>query len=238
MSALFSGSALRGVWLIAVLVATTPFSVYAAAQTDRGKAAAAVCVACHQADGNGLTLPGGTPWPRLAGLDPVYLANQLRAFKTGERNSPEMQPFANMLSDEQIEDVAVYYSSLSANAPEKTDVLDQALLDAGQKLAISGDWDRYIVPCISCHGPGNQGVGHQFPDIAGQHAGYIADQLVAWREGQRRGDPMGLMQAIAERMNDNDIAAVSAWLSTQPPAMQRADGPNVDAFDVEKGVQQ
>lgn len=64
-------------------------------------------------------------------------------------------------------------------------------------------------------------MGSTFPDISGQHAGYIANQLFAWREAKRQGDPLGLMQAIAERMNDEDITAVSAWLSTQPPASQQ-----------------
>lgn len=213
--------------LLALLCVATPVSSYSSTQIERGKAAAMVCVACHQADGNGLELAGATPWPRLAGLDAVYLANQLRAFKSGERSNAEMLPFAQMLDDTQIEDVAVYYSSLEARKPPASDAISQDVLDAGRKLALHGDWDRYIVPCMSCHGPGNQGVGPTFPDISGQHAGYIATQLVAWRDGDRQGDPLGLMQAIAERMTDDDITAVSAWLSTQPPAPVQTEGDDV-----------
>lgn len=237
MSAPFPRGTSGVLWLAAAVLAAVPLAAQADAQIERGKAAAAVCVACHQADGNGMTLPGGTPWPRLAGLHPDYLASQLHAFKNGDRNNAEMAPFASMLSDAQVEDVAVYYASLQARAPEATTEFDQDLLDAGQKLATYGDWDRHIVPCISCHGPGNQGVGPQFPDIAGQHQGYIANQLAAWRDGERRGDPLGLMQAIAERMDDDDIAAVSAWLSIQPPASGLTEGPRV-VMDMEEGAQQ
>lgn len=237
MSASFLISKYSRILMAALLCAAAPLAANSSTQIERGKAAAATCVACHQADGNGLALPGATAWPRLAGLDPVYLANQLRAFKSGDRNNIEMQPFANMLNDAQIDDVAVYYSSLPAKAPAASDAIPQEVLDAGRQLATSGDWDRYIVPCISCHGPGNQGIGHDFPDIAGQHAGYIASQLTAWRDGERQGDPLGLMAAIAERMNDDDITAVSAWLSTQPPADRLASGPVVSVRNVEEGAQ-
>lgn len=217
----------RGLVLIAAaLCVMVPLTGYSSTQTERGKASAMVCLACHQADGNGLESPGATSWPRLAGLDSVYLANQLRAFKSGDRSNAEMMPFANMLSDEQIDDVAVYYSSLPAKAPESPATASPDVLAAGEKLALHGDWDRYIVSCVSCHGPGNQGVGHVFPGIAGQHPGYIANQLSNWRDGKRSGDPLSLMKVIAERMSDADITAVSAWLSTQPPSGAQDDGSN------------
>lgn len=221
--------------MAAALCLTAPMTGQASTQIERGKAAAMVCLACHQADGNGLEAPGATSWPRLAGLNSAYLANQLRAFKTGERTSAEMVPFANMLSDEQIDDVAVYYSSLPAKAPEGAATASPEVLAAGKKLALHGDWDRYIVSCVSCHGPGNQGVGHVFPDIAGQHPGYIANQLSDWRDDKRSGDPLGLMKVIAKRMSDADITAVSAWLSTQPPSGAQADGTEAR---IENGVKQ
>ncbi|HLR77630.1 MAG TPA: c-type cytochrome [Burkholderiaceae bacterium] len=221
-----------------MLFALSPVQVHADADAAiaRGQAAAAVCVACHQADGNGME--SVSSWPRLAGLSPVYLANQLHAFKSGARTNAEMKPFADMLNDQQIADVAAYYASLPAKGPDADPDVDPAVLEAGRKLALHGDWDRYIVPCISCHGPGNQGVGHAFPDIAGQHAGYIASQLRAWRDGERQGDPLDLMKAIATRMTDADIDAVSAWLSTQPPADALSDGPTLAAGTQDDGAKQ
>lgn len=226
----------RGLALIAAgLISMAPLTAQSSTQAERGKAAAMVCVACHQADGNGLESAGASSWPRLAGLDAVYLASQMRAFKSGERTNAEMRPFAQMLNDEQIDDIAVYYSTLPAKAPEATVAVSDDVLAAGKKLALQGDWDRYIVSCVSCHGPGNQGVGSTFPDIAGQHPGYIANQLTDWREGKRSGDPLGLMKVIAERMTDADITAVSAWLGTQPPASGQAEGVNAST---ENGVKQ
>src|SRR5699024_2774484 len=116
-----------------------------------------------------------------------------------------------------------WYASLDAKAPSTLPGADDAVLEAGEKLALHGDWDRYIAACVSCHGPGNQGVGTTFPDIAGQHPDYIASQLHAWRNGDRTNDPLGVMHAVAERLDDTDITAVSAWLGRQPPASRSSD---------------
>src|SRR5699024_500415 len=78
----------------------------------RGKAASATCVACHQADGSGMNNEGAESWPRLTGLHPDYIVTQLKDFKEGRRTNASMQPFANMLDDDQLGDVAGYYSSL------------------------------------------------------------------------------------------------------------------------------
>ncbi len=185
---------------------------------ERGEAASATCVACHQANGGGMNIPGGESWPRLAGLNANYIAKQLHDFKAGDRQNATMVTFANMLDDQQIADVAAYYSQLPATPGQGGDNADEALLARGEQLAERGDWNAYIVSCKSCHGPGGQGVGETFPGIAGQHAGYISAQLNAWKSDTRSNDPQNLMGAIAKRMSEEDIQAVSAWYATQPAA--------------------
>ncbi|WP_372972652.1 c-type cytochrome [Marinobacter sp.] len=184
---------------------------------EKGKEAAGVCVACHQADGTGKNNPDGESWPQLAGLDAAYIAKQLNDYKSGQRENGTMKPFANMLSEQQIADVAAYYSELAPEQGQGGEDADEATLARGEMLAQRGDWSDYIVSCKSCHGPDNQGAGEVFPGIAGQHAGYIEAQLKAWQEGTRKNDPQDLMGTIARRMSDEDIRAVAAWLSTQPP---------------------
>lgn len=181
-----------------------------------GEQAAVTCVACHQADGSGMNIPTGESWPSLGGIDADYLFKQLVDIKAGTRNSPSMMPFANMLNEQQSKDVSAYYSQLPATQGGFDEAATEEELAHGEKLATVGDWDRYIVPCSSCHGPDNLGAGDAFPRLAGQHAGYIADQLKAWQAGTRDNDPQHLMLAIAERMNDEDIRAVSQWLARQP----------------------
>ena len=74
-----------------------------------GKAkATAVCAACHGANG----ISNNDLWPNLRGQKAQYMIKQLKAFKAGTRKDPMMSPQAAMLSDQDIENVAAYYSSL------------------------------------------------------------------------------------------------------------------------------
>lgn len=219
----FSRLSLKSVWTalgFSMIVATSAVAAELDVEAiERGRAASATCVACHQANGNGMNIPGGESWPRLAGLDRDYLVAQLHAFKEGTRVNASMLAFANMLNDEQIMDVASYYASLPVTQIENPDV-NEEILKHGQKLAVEGDWDRYIVSCNSCHGIGSQGNGATFPALAGQQPGYIAQQITAWKEGTRNNDPQHLMSVIAKRLNEKDVEAVSAWLASQPAVDQ------------------
>ena len=180
----------------------------------KGKEAAVVCQACHMENGGGKDNGDIESWPRLAGLPAAYLAKQMRDFRNGNRQAPSMAPFANMLTDEQIANVSAYYASLP---PPDSDITgaDAATLAHGEKLAMRGDWDRYLPPCMSCHGPGNRGAGDIFPPLAGQHAGYLRKQLQQWQQDQRQNDVNQLMTAIAKRLTPEDIEAVSLWLAAQ-----------------------
>lgn len=188
-----------------------------AGDASRGAEAAATCTACHQPDGSGKNNEEGEAWPRLAGLNAEYIAKQLHDYQSGARENATMKSFANMLSDQQILDVARHYSEMTPSPDQGPSDASEAVLQRGQILAERGDWSEYIVSCKSCHGPDNQGAGAVFPGIAGQHARYIEAQLKAWQAETRKNDPQDLMGSIARRLNDEDIRAVSAWLATQPP---------------------
>lgn len=189
----------------------------------RGEQAAAVCTACHQADGGGRHVEGGESWPRLAGLNAAYIAKQLHDFKSGDRTNPSMAPFAARLDEQQIADLAAYYSQMPLTPGQGGEKADEALLQRGESIALHGDWSTYLVSCKSCHGPDNQGVGEVFPGIAGQHAGYIESQLQAWKNKTRSNDPQDLMGTVARRMSDDDIRAVAAWLANQPPGVNQEE---------------
>ncbi|MCJ2377731.1 cytochrome c [Vibrio sp. ZSDZ34] len=76
-----------------------------------GKAKAAICAACHGADGNAV-IPG---YPHLKGQNEQYLISSLKAYKNKQRSgglAAVMQAQASMLSDEDIANVAAYYASL------------------------------------------------------------------------------------------------------------------------------
>lgn len=204
---------------LAIIMATGLSAAAVRAQSGdpvKGKEAAIVCQACHMEDGGGKDNGDIESWPRLAGLPAAYLHKQMLDFKNGSREAPSMMPFANLLDDAQLADVSAYYASLPAPTPSLP-AADAALMAHGEKLALRGDWDRYLPPCMSCHGPGNRGAGDIFPGIAGQHAGYLQKQLQLWQQDARRNDVNQLMSVIAKRLTAEDIAAVTLWLAHQQP---------------------
>jgi cytochrome c553 len=76
------------------------------APEGKAPAQAQVCVACHGADGVGIT----PMYPTLAGQHPDYLVRALTEYKKGGRKNPIMAPFASQLNEEQMRQLAEYYS--------------------------------------------------------------------------------------------------------------------------------
>lgn len=83
-------------------------AAYAGGDPQAGKAQAVNCIGCHGSDG----MSPNDIWPHLAGQNAAYLARQLRAYRSGKRSDPIMMTFARALTDQDIADLAAYYSSL------------------------------------------------------------------------------------------------------------------------------
>ena len=80
----------------------------ASAQSNSVPSIAAACAPCHGLDGTG----GDVEKPNLAGQKSIYLREQLLAFRTGKRKHPEMKLIAHDLSDREIDQLVIYYSTL------------------------------------------------------------------------------------------------------------------------------
>ncbi len=96
----------------AVMVTVTVMAsgVAVAGDAAAGKAKSATCAGCHGAEG----ASSNPLWPNLAGQKEAYLAKQIKAFRDGARTDPMMSPMAKPLTDDDIANLAAYYSSLSA----------------------------------------------------------------------------------------------------------------------------
>lgn len=183
------------------------------ATQGNGKGAMA-CVACHGANGEGNAAAG---FPRLSILDAGHMAKQLEDYKQSGRNNPVMQPIAAALSIEEMAAVAAYYAQRDGEVEPDSSAAPEALVE-GERLALRGAWDDNVPACVSCHGPGGKGVGESFPALAGQHAGYLKSQFMAWKDGSRSNDPNELMKVVADRLSEEQIDAVAAYFASQPAA--------------------
>ena len=139
----------------------------------------------------------------------------MQDYRAGKRSSLVMAPAVAKLNRQQLEAVATYYAAQKP-APAPLPPLATESQVRGSKLATAGDWQAWIVPCEACHGPGNRGVGSDFPALAGQHPAYLKQQLLAWRDGSRANDPDQLMLAIAARLTPQQIDAVVEYLARLP----------------------
>ena len=191
----------------AVLMATVYASAVNAASPapapkvdlERGKQlATTVCAACHGPDGRS-PAPAN---PHLAGQHGSYIASQLAAFKSGVRPSPIMQPMAAPLTPEDMAAVGAYYER---QKPVEGFARDKGLVERGRTLWRSGLPGQGIPACAGCHGASGQGMGAQFPRLAGQYPDLTLGWLKAYATGAR---PNPVMSPIASKLSENDMKAV------------------------------
>ena len=202
--------------LFALAAVVASFAVMAstaqAGDAAAGKAKSAVCAACHGADGNSAT----PMWPKLAGQNEAYLLKQLKEFKKGMetqgaqgRFEPSMAPMAAPLSETDMADLAAYFASQKVQYAG----VKKEYVEVGQKLYRGGDVSRGVPACTACHGPDGKGMGSaMFPAIGGQQIDYTINQLKAFRAGQRKNDPNGMMRGAAKNLTDEQITALANYL--------------------------
>lgn len=196
------------VLVAAMLLSTTSRAqVLVEGSAEAGQAKAITCTACHGPDGNSVN----PQWPSIAGQHPLYIVEQLQAFKNGTRTEPLMLGQAMMLSDDDMSNLAVYFSQKTTATKV---IADPATLDHGQRLYRGGSRENQTPACIACHGPngrGNPAASH--PSLKGQYAVYIAKQLRDYASGARRSDgSTRVMRDIASKLSEEDIVAVSSYV--------------------------
>jgi cytochrome c553 len=171
------------------------------------------CTACHAASDQTLS---DTFVPRLAGKPAAYLHEQLRSFQQGRRMYQPMQSLLAPLPDAYLADIARFFASQPVVLAPPTPLGDAALRTRGEALALRGDASAKVPACVSCHGAALTGV-------AGLPRNYLVAQLGAWRSGARQARSPDCMSQIARALDQNDLAAVAAWLASQPlPAVHDA----------------
>ena len=169
------------------------------------------CRTCHGVSGQGFR--GYYPMPRLAGQQPEYLENQLRAFIERRRTNPVMFNVAHVLSPSMVAALAAHFRDLN---PKPLGGAPKELLAAGKTIYEEGVPGADVPACASCHGQEARGNG-PFPRLAGQLNDYILNKLTNWSKerGQdpKNPDTSAIMEPIAHNLTELQIAAVAAYLS-------------------------
>ncbi len=177
-----------------------------AADIEAGKAKSVLCLACHGVDGNSANVI----WPRLAGQHASYMVKQLKEFKAGKRLDPTMQAMVAPLTDEDMANLAAYFSSQKPAKPK----FDEALVEQGKNIYRGGITEASIAACMGCHSPSGEGNAPAgYPSLKGQHPEYIAIQLQKFKDGVRTNDTGKMMRNITHRMSAAEMKSVAAYVA-------------------------
>jgi len=188
-----------------------------------GAGKAAVCFACHGADG----VPVAPTFPRLAGQRIDYLYHRLLSFRHADPKDPyysvsPMTAQVATLSDVDMRDLAAYFAS---QAPKAADgATADVATPNGEDLFLHGNPARGMPPCQGCHGADANGPADPvdqyaaYPSLRGQSAPYVVARLTHFRDGQPSDTSNAfVMHGVAATLDDDSIQAISSWLCSLVP---------------------
>jgi cytochrome c553 len=186
-------------------------AAFGAGDVEAGAQKAQACVACHGPDGNSVD----PQYPRIAGQVSGYIARQLADYKSGARANALMSGIVQPLSEQDMLDLDAFYAS---QAPASGFIAEDQveLAQEGERLYRGGDPERGTPACMACHGPTGAGIPPLYPRVAGQHAGYSAEQLWAFKNGERMNDDE-VMQRVAFLLSARQIEALSVYMQGIQP---------------------
>lgn len=191
------------------LVSTLP----ASGDVEPPRAVRGTCWRCHGVDGTGR---GQGAFPSLAGQRAAYLYASLRAFADRTRFSGIMTSVAAQLGEDTMREAAAYYAGLPARAPEVPG--DEPAIVRGRSIAMQGMAAGGIPSCVHCHGPSDAPRNPAYPNLAGQHARYLALQLRLFKERRRGGSAyVNTMHVFVDRLTPEQIQDVTAFYATSEP---------------------
>ncbi len=172
------------------------------AQPTHAERYAAVCAACHGAEGASAM----AMTPSLGGQPSFYAITQLFLFRDGRRDSAAMTAVAKGMSDEDLRGFSDFIATLPP--PAAAPAADPARAARGAALAAR-------LHCNACHGAGLEG-GKQVPRLAGQREDYLLHALRGFRAGTRVGYSQAMTEALAG-VKPEEIEDLAHHLATFGP---------------------
>lgn len=189
--------------IIAVLPALTaraqaPVPLTIEGDAGRGEQLAYTCIGCHGVD----TAVNAYPTyhvPKLGGQNADYIEVALQGYRQGTRPHPTMQAQAATLSDQDIADLAAYFTSLDSAPARGISSGDAAAIRQGEEKSAT---------CAACHGAEGMAVAPQWPNLAGQHGSYLLEAMRQYRQAERSDPVMG---PLVSQFDDRTLQQLAAY---------------------------
>ncbi len=170
-----------------------------------------MCIGCHGIKGYQSSFPEIYKVPMISGQSPQYISNALHAYKKGERKYPSMRGIAESLTDQDIADLAAYYSASGVVAGATLPATPKAPSAEVQALLSKAN-------CASCHGANfSKPIDPTYPKIAGQHADYLFVALKSYKadpNNAKVGRGNAIMGGMAKQYTNAELKALAGYLSS------------------------
>lgn len=167
-----------------------------------GYTKAFACSACHGLGGNSRA----DATPVLAGMPTWYFKKAIEDYAAGRRVSAEMEPFAKMVKQQGVDDVAGYFAAQSRD--KLTVKVERASVANGRKAAVA---------CAGCHGDDGRGDERRgVPSLQGQPPGYLKNQMLLFKAEKRSPGDAALtsMKAIMKTIDDATLVDLAAYYAS------------------------
>lgn len=203
--------------MFAALIAAAGLATTAQAQVtgnvEAGAGKVAMCIGCHGIWDYKTNFPEVYHVPKIAGQNPKYLEAALTEYKKANRKHPSMRGIAGSLTEQDMADVAAYYTALGEvkDAPEVPATPRAARADVAALLQKGA--------CVSCHGENfNKPIDPAYPKIAGQYPDYLYAALTAYKDDTHatwgRGNP--IMAGMAKQFTNAELKAIAYYIGSLP----------------------
>ena len=176
-----------------------------------GMAKNAMCIGCHGIKGYQASFPEVYKVPMISGQSAAYIASALREYQKGERKHPTMRAVSQSLTEQDMADLAAYYSGHG--------VVAGAELPAKPAKEASADVQALLnkANCASCHGANfSKPIDPSYPKIAGQHADYLFVTLKAYKtdNNAKVGRAHPIMGGMARQYTNAELKSMANYLAS------------------------
>ena len=177
-----------------------------------GESKNAMCVGCHGIKGYQASFPEVYKVPMISGQSAKYIVSSLNAYKKGERKHPSMRGIAETLTDQDMADLAAYYSA-SGVAAGAAPLADKPSKEPSEKVTAL----LAKANCSSCHGANySKPIDPSYPKLGGQHADYLLVALKSYKveNNAKVGRGNAIMAGMAKQYTNAELKVLANYLSS------------------------
>lgn len=175
-----------------------------------GEGIAAMCIGCHGIKGYQASFPEVYRVPMISGQSAKYIVAALNAYKKGDRKHPTMRAISESLTDQNMADLAAFYSEHGLPGGKSVAPKDSKPASPAVAALLAK------ANCASCHGANfSAPIDPSYPKIGGQHADYLFVALKAYKKDANQivGRNNAIMSGFAKQYTHAELKQIANYLA-------------------------